>query len=199
MDNKIIQTPKSFLKKFNLLDVPDSKITIELLDKCVLDVKDLLDIKPEIKIFDKIVNQQRDVGFFSSKSIGYHYSGQLSKSKQMTPQLELLLDLVNNLFGSDFNGILINRYNSGSEYIGPHSDDEKNLDKTGVVSISYGSDRIFRIREKKTKKLFKDIEISNCDIIHMGGDFQKEFTHEIPKTKKNVGLRYSFTFRHHNI
>ena len=35
-------------------------------------------------------------------------------------------------------------------------------------------------------------------IIHMGGEFQREFTHEIPIEKKKQGLRYSFTFRHHS-
>ena len=31
----------------------------------------------------------------------------------------------------------------------------------------------------------------------MAGDFQKEFTHEIPIEKKVEGVRYSFTFRRH--
>ncbi len=123
----------------------------------------------------------------------------MAKSKPMTLNLDLLLELINDMFGSKFNGILINRYSSGEEYIGPHSDDEKNLDKTGVVAISYGGERIFRIRNKNTKEIFQDIPISNLDIIHMGGNFQKEFTHEIPHTKKLVDIRYSFTFRHHKI
>ena len=29
-----------------------------------------------------------------------------------------------------------------------------------------------------------DIDMNSSEIIHMGGDFQKEFTHEIPKEKK---------------
>lgn len=33
----------------------------------------------------------------------------------------------------------------------------------------------------------------------MGGNFQKEFTHEVPITKMHVEPRYSFTFRHHKI
>lgn len=199
MDNKIIQTSESFLTKFNLKDIDMCEITQELLDKCVDDIKDILNIKPPIKIYDKIVNQKRDVGFFSDKSIGYYYSNQLSKSNKMTLNLDLLLDLVNDIFGSEFNGILINRYTTGLEYIGPHSDDEKNLDKTGVVAISYGGERIFRIKNKQTKEIVQDIPIKNLDIIHMGGQFQKEFTHEIPSTKKPVDIRYSFTFRHHNI
>lgn len=58
----------------------------------------------------------------------------------MTSNLNLLLKLINEIYKSEFNSILINRYSSGNEYIGAHSDDEKNLDKTGVVAISYGGD-----------------------------------------------------------
>ena len=199
MNNKIIQTPKSFLTKFNLTELNDKDLNKKLLDDCVEDIKDRLDIRPPIKIFDKIVNQKRDVGFFSDNSIGYYYSNQLAKSKPMSMNLDLLVILINEKFNSRFNGILINRYSDGSEYIGAHSDDEKNLDSSGVIAISYGGERIFRIRNKKTKEIVMDIPINDLDVIHMCGDFQKEFTHEIPPTKKEVASRYSFTFRHHKI
>jgi len=90
------------------------------------------------------------------------------------------------MFGSNFNGILINRYSTGQEYIGQHSDDEKNLDKSGVIAISYRGERIFRIRDKVTKEIVQDIHLKNLDIIHMGGDFQKEFTHEVPPTNYHL-------------
>ena len=199
MNNKIIQTPKSFLTKFNLTELNDKDLNKKLLGDCVEDIKDRLDIRPPIKIFDKIVNQKRDVGFFSDNSIGYYYSNQLAKSKPMSMNLDLLVILINEKFNSRFNGILINRYSDGSEYIGAHSDDEKNLDSSGVIAISYGGERIFRIRNKKTKEIVMDIPINDLDVIHMCGDFQKEFTHEIPPTKKEVASRYSFTFRHHKI
>ena len=41
--------------------------------------------------------------------------------------------------------------------------------------------------------------IKNNMLIHMGGDFQKEFTHEIPIESKIKEERYSFTFRKHKI
>lgn len=195
----IINTNKSFLRKFNLADLEKCEINQILLDNCVNDIKDKLDVKPPIIIWGKQVNQKRDVGFFSDKSIGYYYSNQLAKSKQMTLNLDLLLELINEMFEANFNGILINRYSTGQEYISPHSDDEKNLDETGVIAISYGGERIFRIRNKNTKKIIEDIPIKNLDIIHMGGDFQKEFTHEVPVSKIPVEPRYSFTFRHHKI
>ena len=95
------------------------------------------------------------------------------------------------------NGILINRYNDGNNCIGAHSDDESNLDNIGVMSLSYGAIRNFRIRNKQTKEIIMDVPTFPDKIIHMAGDFQKEFTHEIPIQKKILGTRYSFTFRKH--
>ena len=85
----------------------------------------------------------------------------------------------------------------GNDYISAHSDDETGLDSVGVVSISYGSERIFRIRKKDTKQKIYDTLTTHCSILHMGGNFQKEFTHEVPVEKKVKDKRISFTFRKH--
>ena len=109
------------------------------------------------------------------------------------------MKIINTQFGTNYNGILVNKYEEGNTYIGDHSDDEKNLDKGGVISISYGAVRKFRVRDKFTKKIIMDIPTMSNSIIHMGGDFQKEFTHGIPVEKKVTGVRYSLTFRTHTV
>ena len=115
----------------------------------------------------------------------------------MTPALIELLELVNSIFNTEYNGILVNKYKTGEDYISAHSDDETNLDKCGVVAISYGATRKFRIREKNTKKKVGDYPMVSYSMLQMGGDFQKEFTHEIPIEKKVKESRISFTFRKH--
>jgi alkylated DNA repair dioxygenase AlkB len=187
----LIKTDKSFLT------VQKNPEIEELLEKCVDEVKGKLEVKPEIKIFGKVAHQKRDVGFFSDKSIGYRYSGNLAKSKSLTPFLSELLDKVNNIYGAEFNGILVNYYQDGNNTIGAHSDEERNLDKIGVISVSFGATRIFRIKNKKTGEKVKDIPMIQGELLHMGGDFQKEFTHEIPTEKSVKKERYSFTFRKH--
>jgi hypothetical protein len=102
--NKLIDTGKSFLT------VQKNPEIEELLKNCVDEVKDKLEVKPEIKIFGKIAHQKRDVGFFSNDSIGYQYSGKLAKSKPLTPCLLKLLEKVNKIYGAEFNGILLNYY-----------------------------------------------------------------------------------------
>lgn len=162
------------------------------------EIDPLLDHHPAITVFGRIAHQNRSVSFFSDTSIGYRYSGQLARSKPLTENLKGFLDAINESFGSAFNGILINKYDGGEETIGKHSDDEKALDRTaGVVCVSVGAVRTFRIRNKLTDEIVADIPTESGKIIQMWGDFQKEFTHEIPTQKKVKGVRYSFTFRHH--
>ena len=189
--NTLLYTNKSALIEY---DMSHLKPWIE---KAVDEVKDKLHERPPIKIFGRVCRQNRDIGFFSDTSIGYRYSNQLAKSIKLTPHLNKLLEYVNEQFESQFNGILVNRYLDGSCTIGRHSDEEKYLSKIGVLAISYGSSRMFRIRDKKMKKIIADVPTQSLHALHMTGDFQKEFTHEIPKQLRVKGLRYSFTFREH--
>jgi len=188
-----VQTEKSALV---LHELDQSKT--ELLQKCAEDVDAKLLFHPEIMVFGKSCCQNRSIGFFSDTSMGYRYSGQIARSQPLSPVLKELLDFINEKFSADFNGILINKYLSGEETIGKHSDDEKALDpNTGVVCCSFGAVRKFRIREKESGKIVCDVPTENNKIIQMRGDFQKEFTHEIPAEKKIKEPRFSFTFRKH--
>jgi len=189
----LIETPKS---KLNIIDLSEI-CEIEIIKECVGEIDDKLVVNPSVVVFNKPGIQHRSIGFFSDESIGYYYSNQLARSIPLTPNLKKLLDFINDYFSENYNGILVNRYANGEDYIGAHSDDETNLGRSGVVAISYGAERKFRIRDKKTRKIIKDIPTISNSIIQMEGDFQKEFLHEIPIQKKIMGTRYSFTFRKH--
>lgn len=146
----------------------------------------------------KPCRQQRNVGFFSDTSAGYRYSGQFMAAQPLGPELGALLDLIKLRYDAAFNGILVNHYLNGNDTIGAHSDDESALSPgAGVVAVSWGAQRIFRIRDRATKKIVIDVPMRAYDLIQMGGDFQKEFTHEVPRQKKVLGDRMSFTFRRH--
>lgn len=171
----------------------------ELLSQCVQEVENLLLTNPTIYIYGKECVQHRSIGFFSDTSIGYEYSGQIANSQPLTNSLKILLENMNNLMNSNLNGILVNKYSNGEEYIGKHSDDERHISDMGVIMMSYGESRKFRIRDKNDGKIVMDIPTNNNEIIIMGGRFQEEFTHEIPVQKKIKGARYSFTFRSHDM
>jgi alkylated DNA repair dioxygenase AlkB len=187
-----IRTPTSHLSAVNI-DIND------LLGMCVKDIEGKLTYHPPIVIYGKQCIQHRNIGFFSDESIGYTYSNQLTPAIPLTDTLRELINHVNYTFNADFNGILVNHYESGEDYIGKHSDNEMYLSNVGVVCISYGAQRTFRIRDKLTGKIVANIPTTSGEMWIMGGNFQKEFTHEIPVEKKIKDSRISFTFRKHLI
>lgn len=170
---------------------------VDLLQTCRDDIVGQLQEKPEITVFGKKCHQQRNIGFFSDFSKGYTYSRKLMRSLPFTESMKDLLTMINTALGAEFNGILVNEYLDGNDYISAHSDDEIGLDQVGVVSISFGAERTFRIRDKRTKDIVHEEVTTHCSILHMGGTFQNLYTHEIPRQPTITGPRLSFTFRKH--
>lgn len=187
---QLIETPGAFLSF-------ESCTKRALVRQCAEEVDSRLEHHPPIRVFGRECRQRRDVGFFSDTSIGYRYSSQIMKAQPLTGSMPALLDYVNQHYKTRFNGILVNAYEP-TDSIGDHSDDEKGIDQKGVVCISFGAERILRIRNKATKKLVKDIPLPAYSMIHMGGAFQQEFTHGIPIQSRSTGRRISFTFRNHS-
>lgn len=169
-----------------------------IIDTIINQVSDSYLITPSIKVFGKEAKQPRDVQFRSNISTGYNYSNQCMQAIELTTEMETLLTEVNKRLGSSYNGILFNRYTDGSKTVGAHSDSEKGLNSNaGVVSISHGAIRKFRIRDKKTKKMVGDYPTRHLKALQMKGPFQQKYTHEIPIQKKIKTERVSMTFREH--
>ena len=193
---RVIDTGRSFL---SLSTYPNR----DLLNQCVEAAKPFLHHKPTIVVYGKHAHQRRNVGFFSDESRGYRYSHTLMPSQPLPEALRRLLADINQQFGAAFNGILVNEYQDGNDYIGAHSDDESGLDaRAGVIAISVGATRKFRIRKKPADytmagERVMDILTTDSQVMQMGGDFQREFKHEIPAEKKVKEARVSFTFRRH--
>ena len=181
-----------------------------MLDAAVTEIAGKLEHKPKIELYGKVCHQQRDVGFFADPAVtyGYFYSRSVAKSKMPGPAITALLKYANAQFGAEFNGVLVNEYKHGDDYISHHSDSEAGLDpNTGVVAISAGATRTMAFKKRKDAPHgtpdFKDgaykIRLNHGSIVHMAGSqFQKCFTHGIPVDKKATGSRISFTFRKHS-
>jgi hypothetical protein len=171
-----IETNSSFLKiyKFN---------NNELLDRCIEETKDKLEDVGT-----------RKVSFFSDFITGNYMYGNIRVcgSQKLTPSLKEMIDVMNEIFNSDYNGITINYYKDGSNYIDKHSD-SKNHPPNGVLLISYGSLRNFRIFDKTTDVKVKDIPLITGEIVHMGGNFQSEFTHDVEQDETITTERYSIS------
>jgi alkylated DNA repair dioxygenase AlkB len=172
-----IKTTSSFLNIYTFEDT-------NLLDKCIEECGDKLED----------VGTRR-VSFFSDVITKDYMYGQvrICKSQKLTPALKEILDFINIRFNSDYNGIIINYYKDGSHYIEKHSDSQ-NHPPNGVLLISYGGLRNFRIFDKVTDLKVKDIPLVMGEMVHMGGDFQSEFTHDVEQDQTIKTERYSISF-----
>jgi alkylated DNA repair dioxygenase AlkB len=201
-----------------LLETPTSRLvsyifpSMPVLLEAVAEVSPLLMEKPPCVVYGNHVRQPRDVAFFSNTVAYYEYSQQKMNALPLTPALEKMLRIINRQWNGNaesnntgFNAILANRYNTGCDKIGAHSDNETYVAQgVGVVSVSSGQTRKLRIKSKTPnhpamngKKKFRDFDMVAGTVMSMQGDFQKEFTHEIPEQKLLTGSRTSFTFRKH--
>jgi alkylated DNA repair dioxygenase AlkB len=165
----------------------------------------------QFQIFGKLGTMHRDQVFFSDTVEKYVFSRTAQTAVPFPPEIKALFTYVNSMLGSNFNAILVNIYNSGEDCIGAHSDD-KGVDPVhGVVTVSFGATRKLVIKTKATKRKRSDdedieplpatkvceVDMTSGDLLHMTGNFQDEYTHEIPVQKKEKGMRVSFTFRTH--
>jgi len=157
---------------------------------------------------------KRDVSFYSKTVPYYKFAGQKTRTQGSPEFIENLITIVNKSFenvlsgmGFKLNAILVNRYNSGEDIIGSHSDSEKQLKQELIIAMSVFKDitgtRKFRIRRVDGGKIndanFLDIITKHGQLLVMGGKFQEIFKHEIPAEKLNKkAYRISYTIRSHS-
>ena len=163
-----------------------------------------------IKLYGKTCTLPREQMVYGVED--YSYSGKVFPSLPIPPILQTYLDWANGFESGitnrdqtnyiPYNMILVNWYKDGTDYIGAHRDDEKQIiPKTNVMTISFGAERIFRVRHAPKQGDSdatigrKDYKVKNNSVLIMGGHFQEEFKHEIPKTKKVFESRISITLR----
>ncbi len=179
-----------------------SWITIDTIPKdLTYNFDDLWNLHPEeygkIKFMGETISTPR---YQQQYGKSYWFSGMKHEALPVPEILKPFLEWVNTLNYGDFDGSLLNWYKNGAHYIGKHSDDESNLVKgSAIIAISLGESRKFRIRCKKTDKIIQDINLFDRSYIVMGGQMQKNYTHEIVKINgkkgENTGKRISLTFR----
>ena len=151
----------------------------------------------EIEMWGKKYNTPR---WQKNYGKNYLYSGIEHKGDVIPIFFRPFFEWSKNKNYGDFNQMLVNWYENGHHYIGWHSDNEKNIkNETPIMSITLGdSNRKFRYKIKGSKE-YKDIELFNGDVIIMGGKFQKECNHCLPKISGNKGRqvpkRINITFR----
>ena len=188
---RIFQTDESFLD-YNPDFLPQTK-SISLFETLK---NDLNWIQSEIVMFGKKVLIPRKECFLANSGESYSYSGNVMKSSPWPMEIEKIHEGLNEVLGMKFNSCLANFYSDGKDSNGWHSDNEKELGSTPqIASISLGGTRKFQFRRKQQGSEIHSIDLVTGSLLFMGGEFQRDFKHCIPKTAKLVEPRINLTFR----
>lgn len=125
----------------------------------------------------------------------YRYRGSAQQPLPWTGPLGSLRNRLVSETGAPFNFVLMNRYRDGNDYVGFHSDDERDLAPQPVIaSLSLGSTRRFRVRKRTTGES-RHFDASHGSLILMWGDSQSQYKHALIKTSRPVGERFNLSYR----
>ena len=149
----------------------------------------------EIVIFGRRILQPRLIAWAGDK--GYRYSGQTLEPRAFTPTTSGLLERVRAACATPFNHVLVNRYRSGEDSMGLHADDEPELGPDPVVAIvSLGASRRLVIKPRRAQDRRRhDQTLAHGALLVMGGTFQRNYVHGIPRQAALSDERISLTFR----
>lgn len=153
-----------------------------------------------VTLFGKTHVTTRQIVWMGEEDTSYHYSGH---SRQSVPWSDTVFHVKQNVeqallaigIKADFNSCLLNYYPSGSDGMGYHADDEKELGYQPIIaSLSLGATRKFVLKHKKTQDKV-ELYLESGQLIVMYGDTQTCWKHTITKTKTIADGRISLTFR----
>ncbi len=149
----------------------------------------------EVVIFGKRIVTKRSVAWYANDNYVYNYSGTSKKALHWTKELAELKAIVEKTTGEQFNSCLLNLYHNGEEGMSWHSDDEKSIkSNTAIASFSFGAERKFSFKHKKTKETISLI-LENGSMLLMKDTTQTNWLHSLPKTKRVAAARINLTFR----
>lgn len=149
-----------------------------------------------ITLFGKLQAMPRLTAWYGDGGAVYTYSGLKNVPAPWNPALLDLRARVEQAAGVRFNSVLLNRYRSGADGMGWHSDDEPELGEAPVIaSVSLGEPRLFVMRTKTEKKRSLELRLSHGSLLIMRGASQQNFQHAVPKERRLHGERINLTFR----
>jgi alkylated DNA repair dioxygenase AlkB len=149
-----------------------------------------------IRMFGREVASPRLSCWIGDGGASYRYSGSRFEPKPWLPALSTLRERLQEELGLPFNSVLANRYRSGADAMGWHSDDEPELGPEPVIaSISLGASRRFVLRHRHDPVQRLTLELEPGSLLLMAGPTQRCWQHALPRTAKASGERINLTFR----
>ncbi|TAG53441.1 MAG: alpha-ketoglutarate-dependent dioxygenase AlkB [Cytophagales bacterium] len=149
----------------------------------------------EILMFGKKIITSRKVAWYGDEDLSYTYSKVTKTPNSWTPVLMEIKEIVEKKTNETYNSCLLNLYHNGSEGMGWHSDNERELKPNGAIcSVSFGENRVFSFKNNVTKETVS-IDLESGSLLLMKGETQSYWKHQLPKSKKYNYPRINLTFR----
>ncbi|MBS9402643.1 alpha-ketoglutarate-dependent dioxygenase AlkB [Halomonas sp. TRM85114] len=156
--------------------------------------------QPRLRLFGREHPIPRRQVWMGDAEARYRYSGQIFSPDSWHP---IVLDIRNAVIArldragivADFNSVLLNRYGTGQERMGWHSDDEPELGSTPLIAaVSLGCERPLRFRWKHKEGSAFNVCLPHDSLLVMGPGVQARLQHAL-LSRRAPGLRISLTFR----
>ena len=153
-----------------------------------------------VTLFGKTHVTTRQIVWMGDTEADYQYSGH---TRQTIPWSDIVFHVKQHVekalaemgIMAHFNTCLLNYYPTGTDGMGYHADDEKELGHQPIIaSLSLGATRKFVFKHKKTQDKVA-LYLESGQLIVMHGDTQTFWKHTITKTKTVDTGRISLTFR----
>lgn len=147
-----------------------------------------------IILFGKKIMQPRLTAWMGERP--YTYSGITMQPHAFDPTMLAIKKKLEAFARTEFNTALLNLYRNGSDSMGWHRDNEKELGPEPMIaSFSFGAVREFQFRHYQTKEHLQKIPLEHGSLLLMRGQTNHFWEHRIPKTSKPLSSRINITFR----
>ncbi len=150
--------------------------------------------RERLHLYGRPVTVPRLLAWGGDAGLNYRYAGADHVCSGWAETLLPLRRQVEAHAGLEFNLVLLNRYRSGADYMGWHTDDEPGLGAT-VASLSLGAERRFLLRPPggpdAASVRSQRLDLAHGSLLLMDGNVP----HSLPRTRKPVDERINLTFR----
>jgi alkylated DNA repair dioxygenase AlkB len=150
----------------------------------------------KILMYGKELPLPRLSAWYGENNKPYTYSGITLNPLPWTELLLQIKETIEEEAKVKFSSVLLNRYRDGQDYVGWHTDAEKELGKNPIIgSVNFGATRKFQLRRIDDHKEKFEVELKHGTFLVMGGATQHFWQHQVPKTAHKIGERLNLTFR----
>lgn len=161
----------------------------------------------KVKIMGKEYEIARKQVAYGEPGTTYTFAGITVPARSWNDQTDIVCRVIKNIKKNvedilirKFNFCLINRYNDGDDYIGPHFDSEDNLKQpVYIAGVSFGAVRDVRFTPvnfipQKIPNGF-NLELEHGSLFVIGNPTNSYWKHSVPKRAHVTIPRISLTFR----